>query len=134
MSDMKESLELEKKKKEEEKTKQNPEEVRKSNSSPSRSQPVALPSKTTSASVTVKDSSKLLSTAAPTGAYEMWVDKYKPKAPKDLIGNGSAVKSITEWLQKWYPKHVDKSEPLPKNDKANTQVTTLVVLFISYYS
>lgn len=31
----------------------------------------------------------------------LWVDKYKPNALKDIVGNGDAIKGLVAWLRDW---------------------------------
>ncbi|KYQ93253.1 replication factor C subunit [Tieghemostelium lacteum] len=35
------------------------------------------------------------------GHDELWVDKYKPIQPDDIIGNPGAVQTLTDWLKSW---------------------------------
>lgn len=38
----------------------------------------------------------------------LWVDKYKPKSTKGIVGQGgekSNVKKLIYWLQNWYKNH-----------------------------
>lgn len=42
-------------------------------------------------------------------AYALWVDKYRPKNPSELIGHGEIVRKISEWLKNWEKIHVLKT-------------------------
>eukprot|EP00461_Guttulinopsis_vulgaris_P000114 UN00114 len=33
---------------------------------------------------------------------DLWVDRYAPSRPGDIVGNGAQVQEIIEWLQNWY--------------------------------
>lgn len=35
----------------------------------------------------------------------MWVDKYKPQARTDLVGNPGVVTKLSDWLKNWYVYH-----------------------------
>jgi replication factor C subunit 1 len=32
----------------------------------------------------------------------LWVDKYKPRQPKDILGNAEGVARLTQWLREWH--------------------------------
>lgn len=39
---------------------------------------------------------------------ELWVDKYKPKSPMDLIGHAEVAKKLSDWLKSWNDIHILK--------------------------
>lgn len=51
----------------------------------------------------------------------LWVEKYKPKSTKGIVGQGgdkSNVKKLIHWLQNWHKNHSSKSK---KASKPGTQ-------------
>lgn len=45
----------------------------------------------------------------PTPAKDLWVDRYRPKALKDVIGHATLVKDLQTWLTKWHTGSVPKT-------------------------
>ncbi len=37
----------------------------------------------------------------PPSGGQLWVEKHKPKAIADLVGNGTLVATLRQWLQDW---------------------------------
>jgi replication factor C subunit 1 len=37
---------------------------------------------------------------------QMWVDKYKPRSTRELIGNPGPINKLTEWLKAWTPPEI----------------------------
>ncbi|GMH33613.1 hypothetical protein BSKO_01447 [Bryopsis sp. KO-2023] len=51
------------------------------------------------------------------GEDELWVDKYKPKAMKDLVGNSGLIQELRSWLVNW-KKNCAKAKPAENWKKA----------------
>lgn len=47
--------------------------------------------------------------ALPTPAKDLWVDRYRPKTLKDVIGHATLVKDLQTWLVKWRTGSVPKA-------------------------
>ncbi|XP_039255463.2 replication factor C subunit 1-like [Styela clava] len=65
------------------------------------------------------DSQKLVASSDSNAEYLLWVDKYKPKGLKQIIGQQGAksnVEKLKAWLQDWQKnnRHQDGSKPKPK--------------------
>lgn len=43
----------------------------------------------------------------------LWVDRYKPQSPNDLIGHGDIVRKLQEWLRNWNAVHSKKTLKVP---------------------
>ena len=39
----------------------------------------------------------------------LWVDRYKPQTPNDLIGHAEIVRKLQDWLRNWDAVHIKKS-------------------------
>jgi hypothetical protein len=48
----------------------------------------------------------------------LWVDKYRPMAESDLVGNQSNVKAIKNFLATWDEKHLKSSKGKGKGKSA----------------
>jgi replication factor C subunit 1 len=53
----------------------------------------------------------LYESGLPTPAKDLWVDRYRPKALKDVIGHGAIVKDLQTWLAKWVSGSATGSVP-----------------------
>lgn len=47
----------------------------------------------------------------------LWTDKYKPKSYDEVIGNGSLVAKLAEWLKNW---ESNKQQGFPKSGKGDS--------------
>jgi replication factor C subunit 1 len=39
---------------------------------------------------------------------DLWVDKYKPRSPVDLVGHTETIRKLSEWLKSWNDVHLHK--------------------------
>lgn len=53
------------------------------------------------------------------GINDLWVDKYKPKTPSDLIGHAELARKLGDWLRNWDGVHIQKTIPKPSFNKDN---------------
>lgn len=56
--------------------------------------------------------------------HKRWVDKYRPKKVKDIIGNNFAIARIQEWLEK-YDKNRETMTTSPKKNKKQKQIKVM---------
>lgn len=42
---------------------------------------------------------------------QLWVEKWRPKSSKELVGNATLINLFRHWLQEWEPVHIHKMEP-----------------------
>ncbi|CAN6440012.1 unnamed protein product [Victoria cruziana] len=56
-----------------------------------------------------------------------WTEKYRPKAPNDIIGNQSIIKQLHDWLLHWDEQHLHsgKSKGKKQNDSASKKAVLL---------
>eukprot|EP00210_Caulerpa_lentillifera_P002697 g2577.t1 len=47
-----------------------------------------------------------------TPGTDLWVDKYKPQALDDLIGNNTVIQTLHSWLSQWTHIHLENGEPM----------------------
>ncbi|TKY67003.1 Replication factor C subunit 1 [Spatholobus suberectus] len=58
----------------------------------------------------------------------MWTEKYRPKDPKDIIGNQSLVSQLRNWLKTWHEQFLDtgnKKQGKKQNDSGSKKAVLL---------
>lgn len=61
------------------------------------------------------------------GKYDLWVDKYRPSNPQDLVGHGDLVRRLSEWLRTWEGVHITKRLPKPAFSKENPGAKAVLI-------
>lgn len=82
---------------------------------------VSLPSSSSSSS------SSKTGAGATSGMYDLWVDKYRPTHPQDLVGHGDLVRRLSDWLRTWEAVHVTKKLPKPAFSKENPGAKAVLI-------
>lgn len=57
----------------------------------------------------------------------LWVDKYKPQSPSDLIGHGEMVRKFGDWLKGWHAIHIAKTVKPSFNKNENTSAKAVLL-------
>jgi replication factor C subunit 1 len=70
-------------------------------------------------SSTPSSSSAVEHVPAMTPGEELWVDKYKPNSPEDIIGSDATFKNFLSWLMNWEARHLTKTLKPPPFTKEN---------------
>lgn len=83
--------------------------------------PTSVPVSKSLSSVQSSSSFSSASQAIPlmTPGEELWVDKYKPQSPTDIIGPDATYKNFLSWLLLWEKRHLTKTLKLPSFSKEN---------------
>jgi len=58
---------------------------------------------------------------------ELWVDRYKPQTSADLIGNGTSIKNLRDWLKNWNARHLHKKLPPQRHNRANPNARAVLL-------
>lgn len=61
------------------------------------------------------------------GKYDLWVDKYRPSNPQDLVGHGDLVRRLSEWLRTWEGVHITKKLPKLGFSKENPGAKAVLI-------